>query len=218
MNTSINDYTTILTYEDACAALGERVDEEALAKAGASARTIAQMKCELVAKAINGGKIIKHDCVHKAWEAIFLSYNNLSDAIRCIARHGERQFSAVYAYDALQGEKMICGPIAGYIEPECFNGDIDPRKDVAYFETPEKARHFGLNFMDMWLDAHVENFSYDKTAIFRVKTTPKERGDEEQYASAGKDNRRKIHSWWWIVGTLILVLTFCLGRLILARL
>jgi len=212
MKADINDYTTILTYEDACAALGERVDEEALAKAGATTQTIAQMKCEMVAKAINGGKTVRQDGIHKVWEPMFLRYKDLSEAIKWIAEYGERQFVAVYVYDKYRREKVICGPVVA--APEYFNDNIDPRKDTLYFATPENARHFGLNFMDMWLDAHVENLNYDKTAIFRVKTTPKERGDEEQYASLKSGNRKASVWWWGVTGAVILILTFCLGRLI----
>lgn len=51
----LKDYKTIRTYEDACVALGERVDEETLKAANVPAHIIAEMKLELVCKALWGG-------------------------------------------------------------------------------------------------------------------------------------------------------------------
>lgn len=53
---SLIDYTTIKTYEDACVALGESVDEETLTNAGVPKHIIALMKLELVCKALWGGE------------------------------------------------------------------------------------------------------------------------------------------------------------------
>lgn len=54
---SLKDYKTIRTYEDACKALGESVDEETLKKAGVPKHIIAQMKLELICKALWGGEV-----------------------------------------------------------------------------------------------------------------------------------------------------------------
>lgn len=54
---SIKDYKSIRSYEDACKALGESVDEETLSEAGVPKHIIAQMKLELICKALWGGEV-----------------------------------------------------------------------------------------------------------------------------------------------------------------
>lgn len=54
---NLKDYKSIKTYEDACTALGENVDEEKLANAGVPKHIIALMKLELVCKALWGGEV-----------------------------------------------------------------------------------------------------------------------------------------------------------------
>ena len=54
---NLKDYKTIKTYEDACAALGEKVDEVTLTNAGVPKHIIALMKLELVCKALWGGEV-----------------------------------------------------------------------------------------------------------------------------------------------------------------
>lgn len=53
----LKDYKTIKTYEDACTALGEKVDEVTLTNAGVPKHIIALMKLELVCKALWGGEV-----------------------------------------------------------------------------------------------------------------------------------------------------------------
>lgn len=54
---SLKDYKSIRSYADACKALGESVDEETLSKAGVPKHIIAQMKLELICKALWGGEV-----------------------------------------------------------------------------------------------------------------------------------------------------------------
>lgn len=54
---NLKDYKTIKTYDDACVALGEKVDEVALTNAGVPKHIIALMKLELVCKALWGGEV-----------------------------------------------------------------------------------------------------------------------------------------------------------------
>lgn len=54
---NLKDYKTIKTYEDACTALGEKVDEVTLTNAGVPKHIIALMKLELVCKALWGGEV-----------------------------------------------------------------------------------------------------------------------------------------------------------------
>lgn len=54
---SLKDYKSIRSYEDACKALGESVDEKTLKKAGVLNHIIALMKLELVCKALWGGDV-----------------------------------------------------------------------------------------------------------------------------------------------------------------
>ena len=51
----VNDYKSIKTYEDACDALCEKVDEVALTNAGVPNHIIALMKLELICKTLWGG-------------------------------------------------------------------------------------------------------------------------------------------------------------------
>ena len=54
---NLKDYKTIKTYEDACTALGEKIDEVTLTNAGVPKHIIALMKLELVCKALWGGEV-----------------------------------------------------------------------------------------------------------------------------------------------------------------
>lgn len=54
---SLKDYKSIRSYADACKALDESVDEETLSKAGVPKHIIAQMKLELICKALWGGEV-----------------------------------------------------------------------------------------------------------------------------------------------------------------
>ena len=54
---NLKDYKTIKTYEDACTALGEKIDEVTLTNAGVPKHIIALMKLELVCKALWGGDV-----------------------------------------------------------------------------------------------------------------------------------------------------------------
>ena len=49
---NLNDYKSIKTYEDACDALGEKVPEDELTKAGVSNHIIALMKLELAKETV----------------------------------------------------------------------------------------------------------------------------------------------------------------------
>lgn len=54
---NLKDYKTIKTYDDACTALGEKIDEAALTNTGVPKHIIALMKLELVCKALCGGEV-----------------------------------------------------------------------------------------------------------------------------------------------------------------
>lgn len=74
---NLKDYTTIKTYDDACAALGEKVDEVALTNTGVPKHIIALMKLELVCKALWGGEVKVYPypngnrCYYYPWFALY---------------------------------------------------------------------------------------------------------------------------------------------------
>ena len=75
---SLKDYKSIRSYEDACKALGESVDEETLKNAGVPKHIIAQMKLELICKALWGGEVKVYpspDGNRIYWYPYFALYN-----------------------------------------------------------------------------------------------------------------------------------------------
>ena len=75
---NLKDYKSIRSYEDACKALGESVDEETLSEAGVPKHIIAQMKLELICKALWGGEVKVYpdpDGNRIYWYPYFALYN-----------------------------------------------------------------------------------------------------------------------------------------------
>lgn len=151
-NPSLKDYKSIRSYADACKALGESVDEETLSKAGVPKHIIAQMKLELICKALWGGEVKVYpdpDGNRIYWYPWFALYNQseidgMSDKERGLllaAAHragaGWGSASAPYrsSYSLAYGGFRLC------------------------LDTEEKAEYFGKQFLELWAEAIAFNFS-----------------------------------------------------------
>ena len=151
---SLKDYKSIRSYADACKALGESVDEETLSKAGVPKHIIAQMKLELICKALWGGEVKVYpdpDGNRIYWYPWFALYNQseidgMSDKERGLL------LSAV-AYG---------GAVAGW---GCAFANLRSSYSLAYsgfrlcLDTEEKAEYFGKQFLELWAEAIAFNFS-----------------------------------------------------------
>ena len=151
---SLKDYKSIRSYEDACKALGESVNEKALYEAGVPNHIIAQMKLELVCKALWGGEVKVYpdsDGNRVYWYPWFALYNqneidNMNDKQRgCL-------LSAIANYGASAGFGCLTAPY---------------RSSYSYansgfrlcLDTEEKAEYFGKQFLELWAEAIAFNFS-----------------------------------------------------------
>lgn len=151
---SLKDYKSIRSYEDACKALGESVDEETLSKAGVPKHIIAQMKLELICKALWGGEVkVYPDPTGERiywypWFALYTTseIDNMNQEERgCL-------LSATAHYGAAAG--------FGYL-------GADDRSSYSYaysgfrlcLDTEEKAEYFGKQFLKLWAEAIAFNFS-----------------------------------------------------------
>lgn len=151
---SLKDYKTIRTYEDACKALGESVDEETLKKAGVPKHIIAQMKLELICKALWGGEVKVYpdpDGNRIYWYPWFALYNQseidgMSDKERGLL------LSATAYLGALAGWGSASAPCrSSFSSAYCgFRLCLD---------TEEKAEYFGKQFLELWAEAIAFNFS-----------------------------------------------------------
>lgn len=149
---SLKDYKSIRSYADACKALGESVDEETLPKAGVPKHIIAQMKLELICKALWGGEVKVYpdpDGNRIYWYPWFALYNQseidgMSDEDRgCLLTAG-------------------CGAAAGfgylYADPRSSYSNAHSGFRFC-LDTEEKAEYFGKQFLELWAEAIAFNFS-----------------------------------------------------------
>lgn len=138
---NLKDYKTIKTYEDACTALGEKVDEETLKKAGVPKHIIAQMKLELICKALWGDEVKVYpapdgNCIY--WYPRFDLYNQseidgMSEKERgcLLSVHADFRSSRSSAHSGFR----LC------------------------LDTEGKAIYFGKQFLELWAEAIAFNFS-----------------------------------------------------------
>ena len=151
---SLKDYKTIRSYEDACKALGESVDEETLSEAGVPKHIIAQMKLELICKALWGGEVkVYPDPTGERvyWYPWFALYNqneidNMNDKQRgCL-------LSATAGTGAIAGFGCL-GALSRSSHPSAYSGFR------LCLDTEEKAEYFGKQFLELWAEAIAFNFS-----------------------------------------------------------
>lgn len=151
---SLKDYKTIRTYEDACKALGESVDEETLKKAGVPKHIIAQMKLELICKALWGGEVKVYpdpDGNRIYWYPWFGLYNQSE-----IDRMSDEDRGLLLSANAASGASAGWG---------CAYTDRRSSYSLANcgfrlcLDTEEKAEYFGKQFLELWAEAITFNFS-----------------------------------------------------------
>ena len=151
---SLKDYKSIRSYEDACKALGESVDEETLKKAGVPKHIIAQMKLELICKALWGGEVKVYpdsDGNRVYWYPWFALYNQNE-----IDNMNDKQRGCLLSADAGSGADAGFGCLSASSRSSCSNGNGGFRLCL---DTEEKAEYFGKQFLELWAEAIAFNFS-----------------------------------------------------------
>lgn len=151
---SLSDYTTIRSYEDACVALGESLDEDKLFAADVPNHIVAQMKLELICKALWGGE---NKCQPTAdgskewWYPVMTLWtlgeiSNMSDDERraLLSAHAGLGASAGFGY--LSALSRSSWAYAGGAFRLCL-------------DTEEKAEYFGKQFVELWAEAYAYNFT-----------------------------------------------------------
>lgn len=151
---NLKDYKTIKTYEDACTALGEKVDEVTLTNAGVPKHIIALMKLELVCKALWGGEVKVYpdpDGNRIYWYPWFALYNQseidgMSDKERglLLIAHANDGAGAGWGYAIADIRSSYSTAISGF---------------RLCLDTEKKAEYFGKQFLELWAEAIAFNFS-----------------------------------------------------------
>ncbi|WP_290101287.1 hypothetical protein [Duncaniella muris] len=204
-------YTSILTYEDACAALGESVNEVALEEVGASMQTIAWMKCELVAKAINGGKRVGFTKEANTYVPYFVDYYSIQDLCRYHSFWKSGEVSVLPMRKSDGTEAFLCGCRIGVCDNGCMEFEYAHH---LHFESEGKAYHFGKYFMGLWAQAFLPDWDVDVSRIIRIdvaKNAPEEKKVESCSSLIFSD-----FAWGMVCGV-ISNLIFCLGMLLLRQ-
>lgn len=150
---NLKDYKTIKTYEDACTALGEKVDEVTLTNAGVPKHIIALMKLELVCKALWGGEVKVYPdpngnrTYYYPWFALYTK----DEVERMDSEERGLLLSATAFY----------GAAAGW---GCAFANLRSSYSIARsgfrlcLDTYEKARYFGTQFLELWTEYLAYNF------------------------------------------------------------
>ena len=151
---SLKDYKSIRSYEDACKALGESVDEETLKKAGVPKHIIAQMKLELISKALWGGEVKvypdpKGERIY--WIPWFALYTPSE-----IEGMGDEERGCLLSAFALGGATAGFGYLRADSRSSCSYACSGFRLCL---DTEEKAEYFGKQFLELWAEAIAFNFS-----------------------------------------------------------
>ena len=151
---SLKDYKTIRSYEDACKALGESVDEETLSEAGVPKHIIAQMKLELICKALWGGEVKVYpdpDGNRVYWYPWFALYNQNE-----IDKMNDKQRGCLLSASAHSGAAAGFGYLHA---PGRSSGSYASGGFRLCLDTEEKAEYFGRQFLELWAEAIAFNFS-----------------------------------------------------------
>lgn len=151
---SLKDYKTIRTYEDACKALGESVDEETLKKAGVPKHIIAQMKLELICKALWGGEVKVYpdpDGNRIYWYPWFALYNQSE-----IDGMSDKERGLLLSASANNGASAGWGSASAAYRSSYSRALSGFRLCL---DTEEKAEYFGKQFLELWAEAIAFNFS-----------------------------------------------------------
>ncbi len=151
---TLSDYTTIRSYEDACAALGERVDEDTLKSAGVPAHIIALMKLELICKALWGGE---NKCQptadgSKIWWYPVMALWTPSE----LAGMDKSERTALLSASANPGATAGFGCL-GAVRRSSWAGASGGFR--LCLDTEEKATYFGKQFVKLWAEYLAYNFT-----------------------------------------------------------
>lgn len=150
---NLKDYKTIKTYEDACTALGEKVDEVTLTNAGVPKHIIALMKLELVCKALWGGEVKVYPdpngnrTYYYPWFALYTKDE--------VERMDSEERGLLLSAAANTGANAGWGFAgAGYRSSysDAYSGFR------LCLDTYEKARYFGTQFLELWTEYLAYNF------------------------------------------------------------
>lgn len=150
---NLKDYKSIKTYDNACTALGEKVDEVALTNAGVPKHIIALMKLELVCKALWGGKVEVYpdsngNCLYYyPWFVLCTKYE-----VENIDNEGVCSLLSASAGCGASADFVFATAVfrSSYSIPHCgFRLCLD---------TYEKARYFGEQFLELWTQYLAYNF------------------------------------------------------------
>jgi hypothetical protein len=145
---TLDDYTTIRSYEDACAALKcSPIDEKALHSAGVRKGIIALIKLETISRALWGKKYQpKPDASGNSrfyfpWFALWTERE---------IKETEDLVYLVYipVIDALNNRAGF-GYARTYHAPSSTNAHVGSR---LWQESREKAKYFGQQFIELWFD------------------------------------------------------------------
>ena len=149
---TLSDYTSIRSYKDACVALGEKVDEDTLKSAGVPAHIIAQMKLELICKALWGGENkCQPTAGGKVWwfpvlalwtpsEIAQMDDEERKDLLSAGAHRGAGGFGSLH----VGGRGSWAGATGGF---------------RLCLDTEEKAEYFGKQFVELFAEAYAYNFT-----------------------------------------------------------
>ena len=150
---NLKDYKTIKTYDDACAVLGEKVDEVALTNAGVPKHIIALMKLELVCKALWGGEVKVYPdpngnrTYYYPWFALYTK----DEMERMDSEERGLLLSAIAADGATAG--WWCATTNGRSSYSIADSGFRLGLD-----TCQKARYFGTQFLELWTEYLAYNF------------------------------------------------------------
>lgn len=151
---TLNDYKSIRSYEDACKALGESVDEETLEEAGVPKHIIAQMKLELICKALWGGDVEVYPDPQGNrvyWYPYFALYSKSE-----IEDMDNEQRGALLSATASAGACAGFGFLTANSRSSYSNALSGFRLCL---DTEEKAEYFGKQFIELWAEAIAYNFT-----------------------------------------------------------
>lgn len=151
---NLKDYKSIKTYEDACTALGESVDEEKLSNAGVPKHIIALMKLELVCKALWGGEVKVYPdaegsrIYYYPWFWLYTKneIDSMSDKERGLLLSAAATSGALAGWGSAHTHYR-----SSYSSAHCgFRLCLD---------TSEKALYFGQQFVELWAEYLAYNFT-----------------------------------------------------------
>lgn len=151
---NLYDYKTIKTYEDACTALGEKVDEVTLTNAGVPKHIIALMKLELVCKALWGGEVKVYPdpngnrTYYYPWFALYTKDE--------VERMDSEERGLLLSANASNGATAGWGYAYASTRSSYSSAYCGFRLCL---DTEEKAEYFGKQFLELWAEAIAFNFS-----------------------------------------------------------